>query len=83
MVAVGVQFEENIYIVSEGVASQHLALFVCLITNSTELDFSVTLTPVSMTALGVFSSICITYVLMPSIFTYIECTQDIICTCVY
>ena len=50
--AVSVEFDRQMYTASEAVASQNLAVFVCLTANTTERNFTLTLLPDSRTALG-------------------------------
>lgn len=50
--SVTVRFAQETYTVSEAVGSQNLALYVCVIASTVERNFSVTLFPISGTALG-------------------------------
>ena len=52
LLSVTVRFTQEIYTVSEAVASQNLALYVCVFASTVERNFSVTLYPVSGTAAG-------------------------------
>ena len=58
MPAVSLEFDQQMYTVSEAVASQNLAVFVCLIANTTERNVTLTLLPDSGTALGEHISTC-------------------------
>ena len=51
--SVQLDFEKEVYSVSESVGSEDLSLYVCLTADKVDRPFTVTLTPVPGTAIGI------------------------------
>ena len=51
------RFEKDVYSVSESVDSEDLALYVCLTADNIDRPFTVTLSPISGTAIGMINDV--------------------------